>query len=103
MRISDWSSDVCSSDLDYSADATLRSIEDSLKRLKTDRIEIVFVHDAAQDFYGDEWLGIVEGARKGAFKALDRLRDEGVNKAWGLGANRENGRASCRERGGQFV
>src|SRR3546814_11013131 len=40
---------------DYSADATLRSLEDSLKRLKTDRIEIVFVHDVAQDFYGDEW------------------------------------------------
>src|SRR3546814_3144624 len=68
---------------DYSADATLRSLEDSLKRLKTDRIEIVFVHDVAQDFYGDEWLGIFEGARKGAFKALDRLRDEGVIKAWG--------------------
>src|SRR5262249_30051143 len=25
---------------------------------------------------------------KGAFKALDRLRDEGVIKAWGLGVNR---------------
>jgi D-threo-aldose 1-dehydrogenase len=73
---------------DYSADATLRSIEDSLKRLKTDRIDIAFVHDVAQDFYGDEWLGIFEGARKGAFKALDRLRDEGVIKAWGLGVNR---------------
>ncbi|MFX1682473.1 aldo/keto reductase [Mitsuaria sp. CC2] len=73
---------------DYSGDATLRSIEDSLKRLKTDRIEIVWVHDVAQDFYGDEWLGVFEGARKGAFKALDRLRDEGVIKAWGLGVNR---------------
>ena len=73
---------------DYSADATLRSIEDSLKRLKTDRIEIVWVHDVAQDFYGDEWLGVFESARKGAFKALDRLRDEGVIKAWGLGVNR---------------
>jgi len=73
---------------DYSADATLRSIEDSLKRLKTDRIEIAFVHDVAQDFYGDEWLSIFESARKGAFRALDRLRDEGVIKAWGLGVNR---------------
>ncbi|MGA0610851.1 aldo/keto reductase [Caldimonas sp. KR1-144] len=73
---------------DYSADATLRSIEDSLKRLKTDRIEIVWVHDVAQDFYGDEWLGVFESARKGAFKTLDRLRDEGVIKAWGLGVNR---------------
>ncbi len=73
---------------DYSADATLRSIDDSLKRLKTDHIEIVWVHDVAQDFYGDEWLGIFESARKGAFRTLDRLRDEGVIKAWGLGVNR---------------
>ncbi len=73
---------------DYSEDATLRSIEDSLQRLKTDRIEIIWVHDVAQDFYGDEWLGVFESARKGAFKALDRLRDEGVIQAWGLGVNR---------------
>jgi D-threo-aldose 1-dehydrogenase len=73
---------------DYSADATLRSIEDSLKRLRTDRIEIAWVHDVAQDFYRDEWLGVFETARKGAFAALDRLRDEGVIKAWGLGVNR---------------
>jgi D-threo-aldose 1-dehydrogenase len=73
---------------DYSADATLRSIEDSLKRLNTDRIDIAFVHDVAQDFYGDEWLDVFETARKGAFRALDRLRDEGVIKAWGLGVNR---------------
>ncbi len=73
---------------DYSHDATLRSIDDSLKRLKTDRIEIAWVHDVAQDFYGDEWLAMFESARKGAFRALDRLRDEGVIKAWGLGVNR---------------
>jgi D-threo-aldose 1-dehydrogenase len=73
---------------DYSHDATLRSIEDSLKRLKTDRIEIAFVHDLAQDFWGDRWLEKFEEARKGAFRALDRLRDEGVIKAWGLGVNR---------------
>jgi D-threo-aldose 1-dehydrogenase len=73
---------------DYSYDATLRSIDDSLVRLKTDRIEIAWVHDVAQDFYGDEWLAMFESARTGAFRALDRLRDEGVIKAWGLGVNR---------------
>lgn len=73
---------------DYSADATLRSIEDSLKRLKTDHIEIAWVHDIAQDHHGDDWLTVFESARKGAFRALDRLRDEGVIKAWGLGVNR---------------
>lgn len=73
---------------DYSYDATLRSIDDSLVRLKTDRIEIAWVHDVAQDFYGDEWLAMFESARTGAFRALDRLRDEGVIQAWGLGVNR---------------
>jgi D-threo-aldose 1-dehydrogenase len=73
---------------DYSEEATYRSIEDSLKRLKTDHIDIAFVHDVAQDFYGDEWLGVFESARLGAFRALDRMRDEGVIRAWGLGVNR---------------
>ncbi|WP_242123476.1 aldo/keto reductase [Sphingobium sp. Sx8-8] len=73
---------------DYSEDATYRSIEDSLKRLKTDHVDIAWVHDIAQDFYGDEWLAMFESARRGAFRALDRMRDEGVIKAWGLGVNR---------------
>jgi D-threo-aldose 1-dehydrogenase len=73
---------------DYSADGTMRSIEDSLKRLKTDHIEIVWVHDVAQDFYGDDWLSVFETARKGAFRTLTRLREEGVIKAWGIGVNR---------------
>ncbi|WP_454731579.1 MULTISPECIES: aldo/keto reductase [Cupriavidus] len=73
---------------DYSADATLRSIEDSLRRLGTDRLDIVWVHDIAQDFYGDEWLARFESARTGAFRVLTRLREEGVIKAWGLGVNR---------------
>ncbi|GAP34062.1 aldo/keto reductase [Piscinibacter sakaiensis] len=73
---------------DYSEAATLRSIEDSLRRLQTDRLDIVWVHDVAQDFYGDEWLGVFESARRGAFRVLDRLRDEGVIRAWGLGVNR---------------
>jgi D-threo-aldose 1-dehydrogenase len=72
---------------DYGYDATLRSIEGSLERLRTDRIEIAFVHDLARDFWGDQWIARFEEARTGAFRALDRLRDEGVIKAWGLGVN----------------
>ncbi|MYW16151.1 aldo/keto reductase, partial [Streptomyces sp. SID2955] len=73
---------------DYTADATLRSIEDSLRRLRTDRLDIVWVHDVAQDFHGDQWLAVYESARTGAFRVLQRLRDEGVIKGWGLGVNR---------------
>ena len=50
--------------------------------------DIVWIHDIAQDFYGDEWLTQFEIARTGAFRALTRLREEGVIKAWGLGVNR---------------
>lgn len=73
---------------DYTADGALRSIEESLERLQLDRIDFVWVHDIAQDFYGDEWLDRFEEARKGAFVVLSRLRDEGVIKGWGLGVNK---------------
>lgn len=73
---------------EWTADATERSIEGSLKRLGTDRLDIVWVHDIAQDFHGDTWLGKFEEARTGAFRVLSRLRDEGVIKAWGLGVNK---------------
>ncbi|WP_173915299.1 aldo/keto reductase [Halobacillus sp. Marseille-Q1614] len=73
---------------DYSADAVLRSIEQSLERLNTDRLDVVYVHDVAQDFHGDEWLSQLEIARTGAFRELSRLRDEGVIHSWGIGVNR---------------
>ncbi len=73
---------------DYSEEGTLRSIEDSLKRLNTDQIDIVWVHDVAQDLHGENWLSVFETARQGAFRTLGRLREEGVIKAWGLGVNR---------------
>ncbi|MFF4305283.1 aldo/keto reductase [Streptomyces sp. NPDC001601] len=73
---------------EWTADATERSIEGSLKRLGVDRFDILWVHDIAQDFLGDLWLSKFEEARTGAFRVLTRLRDEGVIKSWGLGVNR---------------
>ena len=73
---------------DYSAEGTKRSIEDSLERMGVDHVDFVWVHDIAQDFHGDRWLAQFEIARTGAFRALSKLRDEGVIKGWGLGVNR---------------
>jgi D-threo-aldose 1-dehydrogenase len=73
---------------DYTADGTRKSIDDSLKRMNVDHIDFVWVHDIAQDFYGDGWLGMFDIARKGAFVALSQLRDQGVIKGWGLGVNK---------------
>ncbi|MFH8440543.1 aldo/keto reductase [Streptomyces sp. NPDC018026] len=73
---------------EWTAEATERSVEGSLKRLGVDRLDVVWVHDIAQDFHGDAWIQKFEEARTGAFRVLSRLRDEGVIKAWGLGVNK---------------
>jgi D-threo-aldose 1-dehydrogenase len=73
---------------DYSADGTKRSIDDSLKRMGVDRIDFVWIHDVAEDFHGDAWKDVFEEAHVGAMRALDRMRDEGTIKGWGLGVNR---------------
>ncbi|MET3684453.1 D-threo-aldose 1-dehydrogenase [Alkalibacillus flavidus] len=72
---------------DYTEEATMKSIEQSLARLKTDHLDMVFVHDVSPDFHGDEWITKFDEARNGAFRVLSRLREEGVIKSWGLGVN----------------
>ncbi|AOY90778.1 D-threo-aldose 1-dehydrogenase [Cupriavidus sp. USMAA2-4] len=73
---------------DYTADGTLRSIEASLRRLRTDRLDYVWIHDPAVDFHGDRWREVFDIAMSGAAKALTRLREEKVIRGWGLGVNR---------------
>jgi D-threo-aldose 1-dehydrogenase len=63
---------------DFSYDAALRSLEESLSRLGLDRIDIALVHDP--DDHYDEAL-------TGALAALARLRAEGVVRAIGVGMN----------------
>lgn len=73
---------------DYTEGGAMKSIEDSLKRMGVERLDYVWVHDIARDFHGDGWLQLFETARTGAFRALSRLQEQGVIKAWGLGVNR---------------
>lgn len=73
---------------DYSADATRRSIEDSLQRLGLSRIDVVYIHDVGEDTHGPDWRARFDEAMAGAAPALTRLREEGVIRAWGLGVNR---------------
>jgi len=72
---------------DYSRDATLRSIEDSLQRLGLARIDYVYVHDVARDTHGDAWPQRWREVIAGAAPALSRLRAEGVIAGYGLGVN----------------
>jgi D-threo-aldose 1-dehydrogenase len=63
---------------DFSYDAALRSLDESLARLGLDRVDVALIHDP--DDHYDE-------AITGAFHALERLRDEGVVRSIGVGMN----------------
>ena len=73
---------------DYTEEGTVRSIEESLKRLGVDSIDFVWIHDVARDFHGDDWVRVFEVAHRGAMAALTKLREQKVIKAWGLGVNK---------------
>lgn len=73
---------------DYSYSGILRSHEDSLQRLGTHRVDILFVHDIGRMTHGDMhekyWEELTRG---GGFRALEELRANGQIKAFGLGVN----------------
>ncbi len=64
--------------VDHSFDAVLHSIEGSLERLSTDRIDIIHIHEPDDHF---------DDVMKGAYKALERLRAEKTIRAISLGTN----------------
>jgi D-threo-aldose 1-dehydrogenase len=72
---------------DYSYDGALRSIDDSLQRMLTDRIDIAFIHDCDRYGHGDDQPAVFERALDGAARALIELRDQGVIGAVGMGVN----------------
>lgn len=63
---------------DYSREATMQSVDHSLKLLGTDHLDIVFVHDC--DAHLDDAL-------TGALPALTELKSQGVIRAIGCGSN----------------
>jgi D-threo-aldose 1-dehydrogenase len=72
---------------DYSYDATLRSVEDSLQRLGLARIDLVYIHDVARDAHGDAQPRRFREAMDGAVPALARLKAQGAIAGFGLGVN----------------
>lgn len=72
---------------DYSYDGTMRAFEDSLQRLNLEYMDICFIHDIDVFTRGDEQPEVFKAAMDGSWKALSKLRDEGVVKAIGVGVN----------------
>ncbi len=72
---------------DYTYDATMRSIEDSLQRLGMSRIDIALIHDVDPMHQGAGYDDRFAEASTGACRALAALKSQGVIGAWGIGVN----------------
>jgi len=74
---------------DYSYDGIMRSYEDSIRRLGTRRIDILYVHDIGKYAHGNtpEERKYFKTLCTSGFKALEELKKNGQIKAYGIGAN----------------
>src|SRR3546814_6778685 len=91
MRISDWSSDVCSSDLDRDQPAGPHAVHKALLRPRPVR---------PQDRRGGQ--GQPGDPRLTSADVLERERHVGVRPEEGEGEDAQTGRASCRESVSQY-
>jgi D-threo-aldose 1-dehydrogenase len=70
---------------DYSYDGVLRSFDDSLQRLGLARVDIALLHDVNPRWHGEQYEQRFREAMDGGYRALERLRGEGVVRAIGVG------------------
>ena len=73
--------------IDYSYDGVMRSFEDSMQRLGTDRIDILLLHDCDRRNHGQAYPERFKEAMAGAYPALLALREQGAVRAIGAGLN----------------
>jgi D-threo-aldose 1-dehydrogenase len=86
---------------DYSYDGVMRSLEDSLQRLGTWRIDILLVHDLDVWTHGSEEArrARVEEFMAGGYRAMVQLREAGIVRAIGAGVNETAACQDLAERG----
>ncbi len=83
---------------DYGYDAVLHSVEESLRRLGRDRIDVALIHDLGRRTHGADHEAFFEDAMEGGMRARASLREQGVIGAMGLGVNEWEICALARER-----
>lgn len=72
---------------DYSYDGVMRSLEHSLERLGTHRVDALLAHDLDAFNQGDALQSRLEELMAGGYRALVELREQGVIRAFGAGVN----------------
>jgi len=71
----------------YTYDAVMRSYEDSLQRLATDRIDALLIHDPDPVAHGEDFATRIQELETGGIKALEELKRTGHIRAIGMGIN----------------
>ena len=74
---------------DFSAGGTRRSVEDSLQRLGTSRLDIAYVHDMDAQTHGSDGARVLRQVLEETLPTLVAMRREGLVGAIGLGVNDE--------------
>ncbi len=73
--------------IDYTYDGVMRSFEQSLKRLGVSRIDLCLIHDVDYFTHKNKFDFYFQQSLKGAYVALQKLKEEKLIKAIGLGLN----------------
>ena len=76
---------------DYTYDGIMRSYEDSLQRLRLNRIDLVVIHDLELCHHGAELKTYLEQLAGSGWRALEQLRSTGEIRAVGAGINERGG------------
>ena len=77
-------------EFDYSRDGVMRSFESSLRRLGTDRIDILLLHDIGRLTHGERHPAMLRQALEEALPAMAELKASGACRAIGIGVNEED-------------
>jgi D-threo-aldose 1-dehydrogenase len=72
---------------DYTYDGVMRAFEDSLQRLGLARIDVLYAHDIGAGQHKEAHPEVMRTFRDGGYRALEKLRREGLIRAVGIGVN----------------
>lgn len=76
-------------EFDYSRDGVMRSFESSLKRLGTDHVDILLLHDIGRLTHGERHPVMLQQALDEALPAMAELKSSGACGAIGIGVNEQ--------------
>jgi D-threo-aldose 1-dehydrogenase len=72
---------------DYTYDGIMRAFEDSLQRLGLARIDVLYAHDIGAGQHKEAHPEVMRIFRDSGYRALEKLRQEGLIRAIGIGVN----------------